>query len=198
MCNRFENELPVSAYAERITYPIAIRDDARSWEPKAHHAITDNCLTIWDVDGTWTLGTAKWTFIHPKHRTPTFNTRTDASPKEVIPAAYRHEAPPIPNPMWVGVRSCWIPATSWLECPQAKKGKTAAIWYRMHLPGGEPFLMAGVCATRDSSFRMSLMMTESPAHIMPVYDRSPLVFGLDAIGQTEPKPIVDRIVSTLL
>lgn len=79
--------------------------------------------------------------------------------------------------------------TAWLECPAPKT------WVRMHLSGG-PFLLAGVCGERDGKFRMSMTMTETPESLPAIragHTRMPLAFGVDAVGQPDPRPIRERI-----
>ena len=95
----------------------------------------------------------------------------------------------MPSPFWRGLGFCWLPVTAWLECPAPKR------WIRMHL-SGEPFLLAGVCGERDGKFRMPMTMTESPASLPAIragHTRMYLEFGVDAIGQPDPRPIHERI-----
>ncbi len=56
---------------------------------------------------------------------------------------------------------------------------------------------AGLDARVKAAFRMSMMMQDAPpGSVATVYDRTPLAFGLDAIGEAEPQQIIDRIVVT--
>ncbi|MGC4055840.1 MAG: hypothetical protein QM757_44065 [Paludibaculum sp.] len=219
MCNRYENERTAASLAELIHYPLQVRDDARAWEPHAYMAPQTSGLCIVQHDGDWVLRTAHWSFLRheppkrekkprtkaeaearkalgdlpplkPKKPTPVFNTRSDRCPAELLPFAYRSEAPAIPSLFWRGLQFCWLPATAWLECPQPRT------WIRMHLEG-ESFLLAGVCGERDGIFRMSMTMTETPDFLPAIkagHSRMPLAFALDALGQVDPKPIHDRIV----
>lgn len=210
MCNRYENERSAADWAEVIPYPLLIRDEARAWEPHAFMAPQTSGLCIVQQDGEWTMRTAHWSFLRheptprkkkgepegpppkPKKPTPVFNTRSDRCPPELLPLAYRSEAPSFPSPFWRGLQFCWLPVTAWLECPQPKT------WIRMHL-SGEPFLLAGVCGERDGKFRMSMTMTETP-EILPAiragHTRMPLAFSVDAVGQPDPRPIHERIEVT--
>ncbi len=221
MCNRYENERSAADLAEVIPYPLRVRDEARAWEPIAHQAPQTIGLCIVQYDGEWTLRTATWSFLRhePPPRTkkgtkeeqeartvaessaprkapkatPVFNTRSDRCPPELLPLAYRSEAPPFPSPFWRGLQFCWLPVTAWLECPQPKT------WIRMALSHGEPFLLAGVCGERDGRFRMSMTMTETPESLPAIrsgHTRMPLAFDVSAIGEEDPQPIHGQIEVT--
>lgn len=192
MCNRYELESHTAAnILLRIDRLSRATDEAQAWEPLAYQAPNSTALCIVEQDGEWILRTATWGFKHPRHGTPVFNTRTDSAPADLVPHAYRHEAPPRPLTMWQGLRRCWIPATAWLECPQPKTRTTAAVWLRMAL-GGDLFLLAGVCGERDQRYRMSMLMTETPETLPAIragHTRMPLAYGVDAIGEGDPRPI---------
>jgi putative SOS response-associated peptidase YedK len=201
MCNRFENERSAAELARIIPYPLRVADEAMAWEPLAHQAPQTIGLCVVQQDHEWVMRTATWSFLRPPSPsrgktanalptkepkpTPVFNTRSDRCPPEMLPPAYRYEAPPFPSPFWRGLSFCWLPVTAWLECPQPKT------WIRMHLHG-TPFLLAGVCGERDGRFRMSMTMTEVPKSLAAIragHTRMPLAFSLDAIAEANPQPI---------
>jgi hypothetical protein len=211
MCNRYENEKPAWALASLLPIDVRITDEAKAWEPHAFMAPQTDGLCLIQQDGEWVLRTAHWSFLRhppparkspttdetagvsaspkptkPPRPTPVFNTRSDRCPAELLPQVYRNQAPPFPSPFWRGLRFCWMPATAWLECPRPKT------WFRMALPGGEPFLLAGVCGQRDGKFRMSMTMQDAPAHLAGVHDRAPMAFTVGAVGHADPQPILDR------
>lgn len=196
MCNRYEiGDHTANNILIRIDRLSRATDEALAWEPPAHVAPNSTSLCAVEQDGEWVLRTASWGFKHPRHGTPVFNTRTDSAPADLVPPSFRHEAPPRPLNIWQGLRRCWIPATAWLECPQPKTKTTAAVWLRMGL-GGDPFLLAGVCGERDGKFRMSMLMTEVPESLPAIragHTRMPLAFDLDALGQSDPQPIHERV-----
>jgi hypothetical protein len=207
MCNRYENERSAADLARIIPYPLRVTDEAMAWEPLAHQAPQTIGLCLVQQDREWVMRTSTWSFLRPASPargpattrpakepkpTPVFNTRSDRCPPELLPSAYRHEAPPIPSPFWRGLSFCWLPVTAWLECPQPKT------WIRMHLHGN-PFLLAGVCGERDGRFRMSMTMTEVPESLGAIragHTRMPLAFSLDAIGEANPQPIHSLIEVT--
>lgn len=177
MCNRFENERGAQELAEKIRSTLRLLDEALRWLPKPDQRPRDEVLAIYERDGQWVMGTALWGFdrFEPGKTKPmpVFNTRV-----ELLNT----------NPYWRGVKACWLPATAWLECPAPKT------WWRMALEDGEPFLLKGVCARPDGgALRCSMMMQPAAGPLTQLHDRAAMPYGLDAIGQVDPRSIIELI-----
>ena len=181
MCSRYENELPASAYAERLDGIVDILDEAKHWTPPPDHRPTSETLVIYERDGRQIMGTAFWGFPLPQ---------PGKKPKPVINARVESLNT---SPFWRGVRHCLLPATAWIEWIE-EDGKN--IPHRLSLPSGEPFLMAGVCAVRDSSFRMAMCMQPAPPHLAFIHHRAPLVYGMDSVNTAERTQIIENITVT--
>jgi putative SOS response-associated peptidase YedK len=174
MCNRYKSKLQACQIRDLMTADLTVMQEAESLQPKADVRISTEALLVFEYGGRWVMGTGFWGIkIGAKQR---FNARS-----ETIATTWP----------WKDWQRCWLPATSWIEYPEIE-GKSIAT--EVQLPGGEPFLLAGVCGMVGEVRRFSMQTQDSPANLLELGTRMPMPYQLDAVGQAAPQQINERMV----
>lgn len=156
-------------------YDLRLLEDAETWERFLHQAPSLAALVIFERDGEHVMGTAKWGF--PKDPNQGKGLHINAR-IELLDTKWRYTSP------------CYLPVTSWTEYVE-EGGKN--IHHAICLPNEEPFLLAGIYAMREGRRLMAMVMHEAPPSLAYLCTRLPIPYQLDAVGQTNPVPILDQL-----
>lgn len=177
MCNRFKSKLQAAQIRELMAADLQVLPEAETFTPREDVRPSQETLVLWERAGELVLGTAFWGFPKLPHmgKGLVINARCERIDS---------------SPFWRDTMRCWLPATSWIEYV-VQEGRNVP--QEVALPGGEPFLIAGVCGLRDGTRRMAMQMQDAPARLAYLCDRLPLPYGFDAIVTQQPTQIMERV-----
>ena len=178
MCNRFKSKIQSIQISNLMRHDFTILQEAQTFEQREDQRPSQEALLFFERDGLVVLGTGFWGF--PKE--PWMG-------KGIVINARRERIGT--SPFWRDSVPCWLPVTSWIEILVVDNKNVPQ---EVSLPGGEPFLLAGVCAMRGNSRRWSMQMQDAPSPLTYLCDRLPLAYGFDAIGTPNPVQLMDRMV----
>ncbi len=159
---------------------VEVLDEAKARPHKVDQRLTDEVLLLFPLNGRLVLGTGRWGFPKlPEHGGGWhINARSEAL-----------------DTTWKSCDRCWMPTTGWIEYEEETMGKTTKRTpFHITSPDTSPFLLAGVCATRDGIRRVAMTTQDSPARLFHLCDRMPIPYTFESLDEREPEQIIDRVV----
>jgi putative SOS response-associated peptidase YedK len=156
---------------------ITVLQEAEVYEPREDVRPSDETLVLWQAGGSAILGTAFWGFA-----------KLPGMGKGLVINARSERVDS--SPFWRDTVRCWLPVTSWIEYLRVD-GKNVP--QEVALPDGEPFLLAGICGSRDGVRRMAMQMQDAPARLAFLCDRLPIAYGFDVLAGGAAAQVMDRV-----